>query len=129
MGALEEGPAEQPEQQLDPEAHERRQQDQQHRERDDVEARGAARREELRVVPEQVEERLGDGEGPEDGEVREMPERLPDEAGPLLRLGRAVRGHQPFGRAWYRTRVPDSRRSERSTSNDSSRQPSKKPSS
>ena len=39
------------------------------------------------------------------------------EAGLRARLGRSLGGHQPFGRAWYSTRVPDSSRSERSISN------------
>ena len=116
--------------QLDPEQQQRRQHHEQDGEGDDVEARRAAGGEELGVVLQQVEERLGDREAPQHGQVQVGPGGLLHEAalGAALRfLDRSFGGaHPALGRAWYRTRVPDSRRSERSTSNASARQRSKK---
>ena len=42
-------------------------------EREDVAARASARHEELRVAPQQVEQRLGEGERPEPAEVQRRP--------------------------------------------------------
>jgi len=64
---------------------ERRRHEQQHeREQDDIPAGRAARGEELAVLPEQVEQRLGHREGPEDEQVQ--------------RCGAQAQG-QPRGRA------------------------------
>ena len=82
----------QPEQQLDRRAGRRRQHHQQHREADDVEARRAARGEELGVVLQEVEQRLCNGEGPEDREVQVAPRR------PLFR-GRSLCSFSLLGRA------------------------------
>ena len=90
----------------------------------------AARGEELGVVLQQVEERLRERERRERGEVGEPSSSA--SARPLLgsRFGASVSAsHARLGRAKYSTRVPDSRRSERSTSNTSFRQRSKNPSS
>ena len=81
----------QAEQKLDPQQEQRRQHHQQHREADDVEAGRAAGGEELRVVLQEIEERLSYRERPEDGEVQVGP-------GGLLRaVTRFLAAH--FGRA------------------------------
>ena len=89
----------QAQQQLDGQQQQRREHHQQDREGDDVEARGAAGGEELRVVTQEVEERLRDGEGPEHGEVEEVPHRLLRQWPLGRRRGRPLAAHQPFGRA------------------------------
>ena len=81
----------QPDQQLDRQQDRRRQHHQQDREADDVEARGAAGGEELGVVLQQVEQRLRDREGPEDGQVQIRPARRSCAAAPSA--------HHRFGRA------------------------------
>jgi hypothetical protein len=90
-------PAGEPDEQLDSKQEERGQHDEQEREAHDVEPGRAARGEELRVVLQQVEKRLGDGEGPEDGEAEVGPQDLARRRprGPGFR---AV--HPRFGRAW-----------------------------
>jgi hypothetical protein len=88
----------QPEQQLDPEQEKRRQHHEQHREADDVEAGRATGGEELRVVLQEIEERLGYGERPEDREVQEGPGGFASEAAPT-RSGGLGGAHPRFGRA------------------------------
>ena len=96
-------PAGETDEQLEREQQRRRQHHEQHREGDDVEARGAACGEELGVVLQQVEERLGDREAPQHREVEVRPGGLLHEAalGAGLRLlHRSLGGaHPALGRA------------------------------
>jgi hypothetical protein len=85
----------QADEQLHGEQHKRRHDHQQHGEADHVEARGASSGKELRVVLEQVEERLGDREGPEDGQLEKGPERALAPFGALRPVLRGLGGAHP----------------------------------
>ena len=69
--------------------------------------------EERRVAPEDVEQRLREGQR---GERDQMQTGTPERTQPTVFAGRR-RGGAHRGRAWYSTRVPEGRTSRRSMSN------------
>ena len=118
-------PVDQGGERLDGEQDQARDEQDHEREGDDAPACDVVRGEERGVAAQHVQQRLGEGQRGERGEMHPgAPERARSSVDWCRGRGRAHRG-----RAWYSTRMPEGRTSRRSTSNDSPSARSKKASS